>query len=139
MTSARHERRREANDIAGMRPCSDREGREGEVLGWREEGRLSIGQEARGVQEVAERGLRDEEGRSSDTHGEWHKTFAIRHEIAGLGIDSSSRRGRGRSEKRQDVSRRHSIPRSTRSILKIRDLKCPHNISHGLRRELFSL
>lgn len=56
-----------------MRPCSDREGREGEVLDWLEEGRLSTGQEARGVQEGVERGLRDEQGRSSDIHGEWPK------------------------------------------------------------------
>lgn len=70
MTSALREGKREANEIAGTPPCSDREGREGEVLDWREEGRLSIGQGVRGVQEVVERGLRDEEGRSSTANGE---------------------------------------------------------------------
>ena len=53
-----------------MHPCLDQEERGGEVLDWREEGRLSIEQEAREVQEVADRGLRDGEGRSSDTHEE---------------------------------------------------------------------
>ena len=48
--------KREANEITEMRPCSDQEGREGEVLDWREEGRLSIGQEAREVREAVERG-----------------------------------------------------------------------------------
>ena len=48
--------KREANEIAGMHPCSDHEGREGEVLDWREEEQLLIGQEAREVQEAVERG-----------------------------------------------------------------------------------
>ena len=68
-TSVRRVRGRKAHDISGMRLCSDREGREGEVLDWREEGRLSIGQEVRGVQEGVESGLRDEEGRSSTEDG----------------------------------------------------------------------
>ena len=68
-TSVRRVRGRKAHDISGMRLCSDREEREGEVLDWREEGRLSIGQEVRGVQEGVERGLRDEEGRSSAEDG----------------------------------------------------------------------
>lgn len=68
MISALREGERDAYEIAGTPPCSDREGREGEVLDWREEGRLSIGQGARGVQEVVERGLRDEDGRSSNTN-----------------------------------------------------------------------
>ena len=45
-----------------MHPCSDREGREEEVLDWREEGRLSTGQEARGVQEVVEMGCEMRKG-----------------------------------------------------------------------------
>ena len=49
-----------ANENVGMRLCSDQEGRGGEVLDWREEGRPSTGQEAREVQEVVNRGLRDE-------------------------------------------------------------------------------
>ena len=53
-----------------MHPCLDQEGRGGEVLDWREEGRPSTGQEAREVQEAVDTGLRDEEGRSSDTHEE---------------------------------------------------------------------
>ena len=40
------------------------------MLDWREEGRLSIGQGVRGVQEVVERDMRDEEGRSSTADGE---------------------------------------------------------------------
>ena len=57
MTSPGQERRVEADRrFLGMRPCSDRGGREEEVLDWREEGRLSIGQEARGVQEGVEMG-----------------------------------------------------------------------------------
>ena len=64
------------------------------MLDWREEGRLSIEQEAREVQEVVDRGLRDEEGRSSDTHEECNNKTRIWHEIAWLGIDSSPRRGR---------------------------------------------
>ena len=59
MTSVRPLRRSGINAILGMRPCSDRGGREGEVLDWREEGRLSIGQEVKGVQEVVELGLRE--------------------------------------------------------------------------------
>lgn len=55
--------------MAGMRPCSDRGEQEGEALDWRGEGRLSTGQEARGVQEVVDEGLSDEEGRSRDAHG----------------------------------------------------------------------
>lgn len=39
------------------------------MLDWRGEGRLLIGQEARGVQEVVDEGLSDEEGRSCDAHG----------------------------------------------------------------------
>ena len=85
-----------ANEIAGMRPCLDQEGRGGEVLDWREEGRPSTGQEAREVQEVVDRGLRDEEGRSSDTHEECNNKTRIWHEIAWLGIDDSSPK-RGRS------------------------------------------
>lgn len=85
------------------------------MLDWQEEERPSIGQEAKGVQEVVERGLRDEEGSSPNTHREWHPKFGICHIIAGLGIDSYSRRGCGRSKKRQDVSRRPSILRNTRS------------------------
>lgn len=40
------------------------------MLDWQEEGRPSIGQEARGVQEVVERGLRNEEKSSSKTYRE---------------------------------------------------------------------
>ena len=47
-----------------MRPCSDQGGREGEVLAWREEGQPLTEQEARGVQEVVERVLRDREKES---------------------------------------------------------------------------
>ena len=54
MASVPSERRRETKEMAGMHPCLDREGREGEVLDWREEGPLSIGQEAREVQEGVE-------------------------------------------------------------------------------------
>ena len=43
--------------MAEMRLCLDREERGEEVLDWREEGPLSIGQEARGVREGVERGL----------------------------------------------------------------------------------
>lgn len=57
-----------ANENAGMHPCLDQEGQGAEVLDWREEGRPSTGQEAREVQEAVDTGLRDEEGRSSDTH-----------------------------------------------------------------------
>ena len=59
MTSVRPVGRSKINEISGMRPCSDRGGREGEVLDWREEGRLSIGQEVRGVQEEVEREVRE--------------------------------------------------------------------------------
>ena len=83
-----------ANETVGMRPCLDQEGREGEVLDWREEGRPSTGQEAREVQEVVDRGLRDEKGRSSDTHEWCNNRTKIWHEITWLGIDSSPRRGR---------------------------------------------
>lgn len=69
MTSVRQVSNTEADCIAGMRPCSDQGGQEGEALDWREEGRLSIGQEARGVQEVVDEGLSDEEGRLCDAHG----------------------------------------------------------------------
>ena len=62
-----------ANEKVGMRLCLDQEGRGGEVLDWREEGRPSTGQEGREVQEVVDRGLRDEEGRRSDTHKESNK------------------------------------------------------------------
>ena len=51
--------------MAGMHPCSDRGGRGGEVLDWQEAGRPSIGQEAKGVQEVVERRLRNEKKSSS--------------------------------------------------------------------------
>lgn len=72
MTHASQERRAEADrNFSGMRPCSDRGGREGEVLDWREEGQPLTGQEARGVQEVVERALRQ----SSDTYGKWHKSL----------------------------------------------------------------
>ena len=50
-------RRRVTKKMAEMRLCLDQEERGGEVLGWREEGRLSIGQEVRGVREEVERGL----------------------------------------------------------------------------------
>ena len=40
------------------------------MLDWQEAGRPSIGQEARGVQEVVERGLRNEEESSSKTYRE---------------------------------------------------------------------
>ena len=59
-----------AHENAGMRPCLDQEEQGGEVLDWREEGRPSTGQEVREVQEAVDTGLRDEEGRSSDTHEE---------------------------------------------------------------------
>ena len=59
MTSVRPLRRSGINAMLGMRPCSDRGEREGEVLDWREEGRLSIGQEVKGVQEVVELGVRE--------------------------------------------------------------------------------
>ena len=83
-----------ANGTAGMRPCSDQEGRGGEGLVWREEGRPSTGQEAREVQEVVDRGLRDEEGRSSDRHEECNNKTRIWHDIAWLGTNSFPKRGR---------------------------------------------
>ena len=83
-----------ANETIGMRPCLDQEGREVEVLDWREEGRPSTGQEAREVQEVVDRGLRDEKGRSSDTHEGCNNRTKIWHETTWLGIDFSPRRGR---------------------------------------------
>ncbi len=129
MNSVRWERGKEANKVAGMRPCSDREGRGVEVLDWQEEGRLSIGQEASGVQEVVERALRDEKGRSSDAYREWDNRFRICHKLQGWAP----------TEKRQDVSRRYKMIRNTRLILKRSDLQDLHKIAHGLRCEFSSL
>ena len=64
------------------------------MLDWREEGRPSTGQEAREVQEVVDRGLLDEKGRSADMHEDYSNRTRIRHEIAWLSIDSSPKRGR---------------------------------------------
>lgn len=75
MISGHWVRRREANEVAGMPPCSGREGRGAEVSDWREEGRLSIGRGVSVVQEVVERGRQDKEGGSSDIHREWHKNL----------------------------------------------------------------
>ena len=77
------------------------------MLDWREEGRLLIGQEARGVQEVVERELpnKEKDGRPIP-NSKWHRKFGVCHATAGMGTNFTSRRGRECSEKRQDVSRR---------------------------------
>ena len=64
------------------------------MLDWREEGQLSIGQEARGVQGAVDRGLRDEQGGSSDNCENWDNKFGSRHDVARLRITSYNRRGR---------------------------------------------
>ena len=61
------------------------------MLDWQEAGRPSIGLEARGVQEVVERRLRNEEKSSSKNLERMTSTnLGICHKFAGWGMASSS-------------------------------------------------